>query len=145
VRKMKQLYVNFLKYCLLFSVTMISGCGGCTDYSVDLRNGYTLVRTNADSIYIFHENSPYAGIDLLVPPKIVRLNDRHRMLFGLVEVSPDSDFGATTTPGYFVLDTNKNQVWLGLNKTKWLQILKDHGITEEPTLVQPSRFYRVHE
>jgi hypothetical protein len=141
----KKLYIDFAKHCILFSMILISGCGGCTDYSVNLPNGYQLVCTNAPSVYIFHETTPYGGFKFPdVPPKIVRLNDIHGIVFGLVEVSPDSDFGSTKAPGYFILDTEKRKVWLGLSETKWLQILKDYGIAEKPLLVRPSTFHYMH-
>jgi hypothetical protein len=136
--------MNAVKLCVLLSVTMLTGCGGC-DYSVDLPNGYRLVRTNSPTIMIFAPDSAPEWLHgLVVPAKITGLNDTNGIVYGRVEQSPDSDMGLTQTPGYFVLDTKTNGVWLGLGEENWRGILKDRGVERPRALVRPSRFYRVH-
>jgi hypothetical protein len=138
--------VNAMKVCVLVTLTVLPGCGGC-DYSVDLPNGYRLIRTNAATVVIY----PPEDVRLkkfhgeAVPARITGLNDTNGIVYGRVEQSPDSDTGVTQTPGYFILDTKLNVVWLGLDEKEWRRILKENGVEQPQALVQPSRSYRMHK
>jgi len=107
---------------------------GWTDYSTNLVGGYELLRTNACSIMIYRDGSGF-----VVPPKVVGLNVRGDIVFGKVEDSPCADF--SSVPGFFVLNTKSGVVRTGLDKRSWLSVLKGHGITKEPPLREPSRFF----
>lgn len=110
---------------------------GWNDYNIKVRRGYRLVRTNADSIMIYRQDYRF-----VVPPKIVGLNVHGDIIFGKVESSPDADL--PSVPGFFVLNTKKSQsVRIGLDKHTWLSLLKGYGISEEPALKKPSRFFMI--
>lgn len=127
-------YIVFL--VIVFS---ISGCGS-PDYDTPLLNGYRLVRTNAYTVYIFPPESvkqlKYQGA-WAVGPKIVALNTSDSIIFGKVEHSPNADPGPTK-PGYFILDTSKHEVVMGLNHDDWINKLKEYGI-QNPKTKLPSK------
>ena len=129
---------------VLFFVGLVwfSGSG---DYAVELPGGYRLVRTNASTVTIWSPRLLREGElgHCVVPPKVTRIGVQGALVFGLVEVSPQADAGLVDAPGYFVLDTPKEEVLLKLDKEKWLQALKERGLTEEPDLKKPSRWLKV--
>jgi hypothetical protein len=110
---------------------------GGGDYSVQLPNGYELIRTNASTVMIW---SP-RGMDrhCVVPPKIVLIGRKGHLVFGLVERDPASDPGYDPTEGFFVLNTENGAASLGLTKDEWVVSLRKLGVPDEPLLRRPSR------
>ena len=46
-------------------------------------------------------------------------------------------------PGYFVIDTQKDWIYDGLNKQEWLKRLRSFGIHREPELFRPSIYDKI--
>ena len=119
---------------------------GSGDYAVELPGGYRLIRTNASTVAIWSPpvQREFGGVgeDCVVPPTVTRIAVRGPLAFGLVETNPSSDPGHEPAPGYFVLDTQDGKVLLKLDKEKWLEALKEHGLSEEPELEKPSRWLK---
>jgi hypothetical protein len=109
---------------------------GWNDYDVSLSNGYRLVRTNADSVMIYEATAGF-----VIPPKITGLSIKGNLLFGLCEQSENPDLACV--PGYFLLDTQAKIVKVGLAKTNWLAELQKYGISREPTLKKPNRYFHL--
>ncbi|MHC4132073.1 MAG: hypothetical protein ACYSSP_13090 [Planctomycetota bacterium] len=128
-----------------FAMSSIVLGSGWNDYAIHLVNGYELVRTNAPSVFIYR---PYSADNVVersceVPPKIVGINIYGDIVFGKTEYAPDADDRGQTEAGagFFILDTKNHQVQLGLDKDAWLISLKELGMSKEPSLNKPSRFY----
>lgn|GEM_PF-2598463 len=124
----------YIPLCFLAIPVQIALASGWNDYSTKLPGGYELVRTNASSIMIYGRDTGF-----VVPPKIVALNFHGRIVFGKIERSSFPDL--PSTPGYFVLNTKRESVELGLDEQAWLNRLSQLGITKQPSLIKPSRFF----
>jgi hypothetical protein len=128
---------------LLIFQSQIVFASGWNDYEADLPHGYTLAQTNASSVFIMAPGSvqqkAYNG-GLAVPSKIIGLKVYDFLVVGRLISSPDADGGNSGPPGFFILDTEKDKVQLGLDKVKWLESLKKLGIAEEPLLKFPKSF-----
>jgi len=107
---------------------------GWNDYDTELCGGYRLVRNNADDINIFKD-----GPGFVIPPKVAALNVQARIIFGRVERSPDADLASV--PGFFILNTETDSVQTGLDEQTWLTSLRALGVSKDPALKRPSRFF----
>lgn len=109
---------------------------GCWDYSVDLPNGFRLVRMNAVEIGIVAPDGTFA-----VDPHI----ERYTVVEGGIVTgfaSPQHrDFPTPRTrEGYFVVDTQFQHCWDDLSEDEWRSVLRELGIDSERELHAPSRF-----
>lgn len=138
----KYICINITTLCICLSSL---GCNGCSDYSVELPNGYLLARTNPDTIIIMAPSSLNVKVykeNLAVPTKIVGLGIQGDIVFGKNEKSPDADVRISGPEGYFILDTKNHKVQLGLDKKNWLSQLNSFGIKQEPDLKKPSKSFK---
>ena len=127
------------KYALCFLLIPLHSvlATGWNDYDIELRSGYRLVRNNADDITIFKE-----GMGFVIPPRIRALNVDAGIVFGAVEKPPDADvLNLLSVPGFFILNTKTGSVQVGLDEQVWLNALRSLGITDPPSLREPSRFF----
>ena len=129
-------------FCILtMACLLLPGCRH-PDYTVDLPNGYSLVRANP------HDISICGSFFQAIPPRIALIGVRGDLVFGLVEDSGDKRLDASVndmygkTRGYFLLNTITHKVQLGLKKEAWIRTLKDNGIDGEPRMGKPSRWLR---
>ena len=124
------------KYVLCFLVIPMHSvfATGWNDYDTELGRGYRLVRTNADNVMIFRENT-----GVVIPSRIVALHIHGDIILGETERSPRADLARV--PGFFILNTKTESVQIGLNEQAWLNALKPLGITAPPSLRKPSRFF----
>ncbi len=99
-------------------VLVLSLCG-CVhpDYEKTLVNGYVLVRANSSEIFISNKERV-----VVVPGRITELGYVRDAIFGVVEIpyrqepTKRSDF-PDVVEGYFLIDTTRNVVELGLSKS----------------------------
>ena len=115
-------------------------CGiffGChpTDYSVQLPNGYSVVRVNSDKLLIAD-----ARPVVVVPPSVKEMGVTGNLVYGRVSRPSVLDPNLKTITGYFVVDTRTGGVMLGMEENAWLRRLRDSGINERPILRRPTRF-----
>lgn len=125
----------------MFSILLCSlNCGGgLTDYSIDLPNGYRYIKTFSE----------YEGRLISNPKKLVilrhiaELSSRGDLVFGCTKI-PEKYFPIKEySIRYFIIDTKNHLMSKELTKSQWLEVLAKYGITEEPPLTKPTRFYRV--
>jgi len=126
------------KYALCFLLIPMHSvfATGWNDYDTELRRGYRLVRTNAEEITIYRENTGF-----VVPPRIVALNIHGDIIFGEAERPRKQLLPDWSVPGFFILNTKTESVQIGLDEQAWLNALKPLGFTEPPLLRKPSRFF----
>jgi hypothetical protein len=111
----------------------------CSDYSIDLPQGYQLVQTNADEVVISKPNQ-----EIIVGPTIDGYSVVNLLVMGHTSIprnplnNPEAK--SLSKPGYFLVNTSAHHVAQGLEKGAWLQLLRDNGIPREPILHAPSRF-----
>ena len=132
---------KYILWLLLFQTQMVFASGWC-DYDAKLPNGYKLVRTNADSLFIVapttFQRTVYSG--WAIPSKIVRINVYGSLVVGELVFSANADMGRSGPPGFFILDTGKHTVQLGLDKQTWLSSLNNLGIKKKVSLKSPGSF-----
>jgi hypothetical protein len=111
------------------------GCGGFTDFSAPLPNGYLLHRTNSATVMIA---GPGTMGPLRVAPRIDALAVSGDLVVGLAAWVPSADVPAEA--GYFVLDTRTGAVRSGLSEGDWGAALRTHGLMTPPPLKSVSAF-----
>lgn len=107
------------------------------DYSGDLANGYTLIKTSSISYAISPTNR-----SILLNEYITGINAKGNIIFGKIgALTPDQQrlVQDDRHPGYFIVDTNTGSFVLGLEEQEWLEELSKAGISE-PILRRPSSF-----
>jgi hypothetical protein len=116
-------------FCILLS--------GCTDFKIELPNGYILFRANATEIYIIDPNRLVDRI--VVEPHIEKYNVIDKVVVGYA-VLAKGEMKEYSIPGYFILETETGTVTQGLSKDAWVKKLKELGINSEPKLKAPTIF-----
>lgn len=125
----------------LLSILLYLLGSGWNDYDVSLADGYYLLRTNADTIMIYHTTDN--GLVFVVPPKIVELNCSSSLIYGRAEKSQSPDI--PSCPGFFILDIESDFRKVGLDKDSWLGYLRKFGIKREPSLRPPNRYFMLRQ
>lgn len=109
---------------------------GCMDYSINLPNGYSIVRSNVDDVTIANKN-----LVVVISPKIIGYDIREDLVVGLVSTEGlPSEIIQESKPGYFVIDTKSDKINQGLSEEVWLHLLSSHGISDRPKLKHPTWF-----
>jgi hypothetical protein len=119
--------------CILLTGILASGWN---DYDIALFEKYRLIRTNAYTVMICNSED-----DLIIPPKITGLGVKRNLIYGVCEKIKESDIEGVS--GYFLVDTQKSIVKVGLTKEVWLAELKKYGILKEPVLKKPSKYWNI--
>jgi hypothetical protein len=120
--------------CLLLIPPHSVFATGWNDYDTELCRGYRLVRTDADNVMIFRDQT-----GVVITPRLVGLNIYGHVILGEVEKCPRADLASV--PGFFILDTETGSVQIGLDEQTWLKTLRAMGVGEPPPLKEPSRFF----
>ena len=124
-----------MKKLILLLAFVLNGCLP-TDAQYSLPNGYRLAETS--SIQMLISDSRSRG---LFYGNITRINFEGNIVFGIMDPLPSNYQHLIDKRyehlGYFILDTESGTFQLGLDKQSWLNVLKQEGISEEPTLISP--------
>ena len=107
------------------------------DYSINLPNGYEIVRTNANEIVIA---SSKPGEGIVVSSYIDSYAVFENIATGHVTRKGYSlEHREYSVPGYFILDMKSGGAQQGLSEEEWISSLLKHEITKRPNLRKPSR------
>ena len=120
---------------------LLGGCGlqyGSGDYTIMLPGGYKLVRANDVDVVIGRANG-----DVVITQTINGYAVVESLIVGHVTAPQEADrWEYRDLPsGFFVLDTSKGggEPLQGLDKQRWLEVLRSKGVASEPMLQRPSR------
>lgn len=118
-------------------VALVAICD-CWDYSVDLPNGYRLVRLNSYEVAIVLPDNR-----MLIDPDVRRYAISGSVVAGFAEVPkslPQQPPPPRQQEGYFIVNTETGDVWDSLSQEAWLERLRLLGIESELKLKRPSPF-----
>lgn len=118
------IFVIAIIYGILVCPITIPGFLG---YRIRLTNGYDLVCVHSGSVGLSSQTG--YGIE----PNIDGYRFRGSLVIGHV-TKQDS----MSKPGYFIVDTKTRERHQALTKDKWIEMLKDYGVTKAPRLVRPT-------
>lgn len=127
-----------IKHLVAIIYALILLCG-CSDYSIQLPNGYCLVRSNDEDMTIANSVSV-----VVISPKIVGYEVCQHLVVGRVVLNDiKSEEYGDSKPGFFILNTKNGDLAQGLSEEAWVVLLKQNGVNRHLELKRPTWFRAV--
>ncbi|MBM7602405.1 hypothetical protein JOC75_000375 [Metabacillus crassostreae] len=131
-------------YCfILFSLLLLilTGCPGISDYSVDLTDEFSVVRTSADQVFIAPKENEDMWGSYVIPPKVTEVAwDDHYILAKQFQLKNDPEdendiqIVNKSESYYWILKCDTREVYGPYNKAMFIEKKQELGISEELVL-----------